>query len=328
MLKPEWNDLVRRSPVNHIFMTWEWQSTWWHVYEPGHLWVLACRDEAGALVGLAPWFVQDRPDGTRAVVAIGCREVTDYIDIIVDQAQADTIVNCLMAYVAENASQFDMIELCNIPEQSISYRLLPRLLKQYGFVTSIAHEDVCPVIDLPDTWEGYLMLLDKKQRHEVRRKLRRAQGAAEGLDWYVVSHEHDLTTHIDTFLSLMAASDPDKAHFLSDTKNTAFFRSMIPVVFEAGWLQFAFLAVGGKPVAAYLNFDYEGHILVYNSGLLQTEYGHLSPGIVLLSHLIQHAIESGHQVFDFLQGDEAYKYRMGGQDTHVYTLTAHWRPIV
>jgi CelD/BcsL family acetyltransferase involved in cellulose biosynthesis len=72
-----------------------------------------------------------------------------------------------------------------------------------------------------------------------------------------------------------------------------------------------------------LNFDYNGQILVYNSGLQQTEFGHLSPGIVLLSYNIQHAIESGRTLFDFLQGNESYKYRMGGQDSHVYNLEAH-----
>jgi CelD/BcsL family acetyltransferase involved in cellulose biosynthesis len=124
----------------------------------------------------------------------------------------------------------------------------------------------------------------------------------------------------------MAASDDDKARFLADGSNTAFFRALIPALSEAGWLQLAFLTVEGQPAAAYLNFDYAGHILVYNSGLLQTAYGHLSPGIVLLAYLIQHAIETGHHVFDFLQGDEVYKYRMGGQDTHVYNLTAQRAP--
>ncbi|MDL1883917.1 GNAT family N-acetyltransferase, partial [Anaerolineae bacterium CFX8] len=74
--------------------------------------------------------------------------------------------------------------------------------------------------------------------------------------------------------------------------------------------------------ATYLNFVYNRHVLVYNSGLLPGEYGHLSPGIVLLAYNIRHAIENNAVVFDFLRGNEVYKYRMGAQDTRVFMLRA------
>jgi CelD/BcsL family acetyltransferase involved in cellulose biosynthesis len=71
-----------------------------------------------------------------------------------------------------------------------------------------------------------------------------------------------------------------------------------------------------------MNFDYGGHILVYNSGLLPEEYGHLSLGIVLLCYNIRHAIENKRKVFDFLRGNEVYKYRMGAKDNPVFMLRA------
>jgi len=61
-------------------------------------------------------------------------------------------------------------------------------------------------------------------------------------------------------------------------------------------------------------------MMVYNSGLDPLNFQALSPGIVLMGWLIQRAIESKHAVFDFLRGNEDYKYRLGGQDTHVYQL--------
>ena len=319
-LKPEWNDLVSRSNADCIFSTWEWQSVWWRSYQPGSLWVFACRDGSGRLVGLAPWFIHDQSDGTRVVSPVGGREVTDYLDIIVDREQSEAVVECLVNYIAAQADCFDRIELCNLPENSAGYRLLPAAFERHGFVATIEHEDVCPIIELPQTWDEYLASLDKKQRHEIRRKLRRAQGANESLEWHIVESGRAIEAKINVFLGLMAASSPEKSRFLADQKNEAFFRAMIPVVQQAGWLQLAFLTVGGEAVAAYLNFDYGNRILVYNSGLMQEEYGHLSPGIVLLSHLIQHAIQTHHVVFDFLQGDEPYKYRMGARDTHVYNL--------
>ena len=51
-----------------------------------------------------------------------------------------------------------------------------------GWTLNVEREDVCPVVTLPDggDMDGYLATLGKKERHEIRRKVRRA--AAVGRD--------------------------------------------------------------------------------------------------------------------------------------------------
>ncbi|MCU0476705.1 MAG: GNAT family N-acetyltransferase, partial [Anaerolineae bacterium] len=68
-------------------------------------------------------------------------------------------------------------------------------------------------------------------------------------------------------------------------------------------------------------FVYGGRVMVYNSGL-NPAHAPLSPGIVLLCHLIRWAAENGMTAFDFLRGNEEYKYRMGGIDQPLYMLKA------
>jgi CelD/BcsL family acetyltransferase involved in cellulose biosynthesis len=120
----------------------------------------------------------------------------------------------------------------------------------------------------------------------------------------------------------MAASHPSKAEFLRNQDNLRFFKNILPVMHDKGWLRLTFLKCDDTPAAAYCDFDYGRQILVYNSGLLPDAYAHLSPGIVLLAYNIRNAIESGHTIYDFLRGNETYKYRMGAQDTRVYKLVA------
>src|SRR5690606_16034196 len=194
-------------------------------------------------------------------------------------------------------------------------------LRAQGFAVEVEFQEVCPVIDLPDTWEGYLERLDKKQRHEIRRKMRRAESEA-AIDWYVVDERCDIDAEVEKFIALMRASHPEKAKFLDDAKNTTFFRRVVPLMYHSGWLKMSFLMINGVPSAAYCNFDYRDRILVYNSGLLPNENAHLSPGIVLLSYDIRDAIAQGRAAFDFLRGSETYKYRMGGKDTKVFMLKA------
>jgi CelD/BcsL family acetyltransferase involved in cellulose biosynthesis len=319
-LASEWNELLARSVTDTIFLTHEWQSTWWSSYQAGELFVITCRAQEGKLVAIAPWFIH-HINGERVLRTIGCVDVTDYVDLIVDKDYTEPVQSVLAAFLNEHRARYDRINLCNIPEASPNYAHFPDVLRRCGFDADVVLQEVCPVIHLPETWEGYLESLDKKQRHEIRRKLRRAESEAE-LEYYVVTPQHNLAEETERFLHLMKASQPSKAEFMSNPSNERFFRALTEITFARGWLKMSFLKVNGKAVAAYFDFDYGGNILVYNSGLLPTEYSHLSTGIVLLSYNIKSAIETGHKLFDFLRGNETYKYRMGGIDTRVFKLMA------
>jgi CelD/BcsL family acetyltransferase involved in cellulose biosynthesis len=180
-------------------------------------------------------------------------------------------------------------------------------------------QSVCPLIHLPTSWDEYLARLDRKERHELRRKMRRAEQGSEPIRWRITSGEETLDADLDAFITLLIQSRPDKAAFMTDTMR-CFFHTVGHAAQRAGWLQLAFLEVNGAKAAANMDFDYNNRIMVYNSGLDPREFQWLSPGIVLMGNLIQHAIEHKRTIFDFLRGDEDYKYRLGGQDTRIYRL--------
>ncbi len=319
-LQPEWNPLLVNSRGNHIFLTWEWQRTWWGCFHPGDLYIITLRDD-GNLVGIASCFIHYLPKFGRTLRFVGCVEVTDYLEVIAAKDREVEVLTALADYLTgPGADDWDHIDFCNIREGSSTLTHLPELLKARGLEVLVKFEDVCPVIPLPDTWEEYLAMLDSKQRHEVRRKMRRAEG--QGVVWRIVGPEDNLSAEMETFLHLMGASTPDKAKFLELPGNRDFFHDLAAVLMQRGWLQLMFLEVNQTPVAAYLNFDYGNRIQVYNSGLDPSQYLQLSPGWVLLGYAIQYAIAQGREEFDFLQGDEDYKYRMGGQDTKVWMLMA------
>ncbi len=319
-LANEWNALLARAPINCLFYTWEWQKTWWQAYQPGELLILTCRDK-GKLVGIAPLFVTETARG-KSTQIIGCVDVTDYLDFIIDSEHMQAALAAFADYLQEQRAHIGAIDLCNIPANSPTRQRLPGLLAERGFTVEVVQQEVCPVISLPGDWRSYLASLDKKQRHEVRRKMRRIQGSDRQVDWYIVNGQHDLSREIDTFVQLMAASDPEKERFLHDAGNQRFFRAIVPLMQARGWLQLNFLTVDDVPAASYINFLYGDRVMVYNSGHAHDTYGELSPGIVLLAYNIRHAIEQGYQYYDFLRGDEAYKYRMGGRDTAVLNIRA------
>jgi CelD/BcsL family acetyltransferase involved in cellulose biosynthesis len=322
-LKPEWNALLQRSRANHIFLTWEWQHTWWQSYHPGDLHVVTFRDTVAGedtLLGIASCFLMDLPQRGRTMRFVGCVEVTDYLEIIAAADHEEAVFAAFTEYLmGEGTDHWNALDFCNIREQSPTLEHLPPLLKAHGLEVNVKFEDVCPVVDLPETWDEYLDMLDGKQRRELRRKMRRAAGS--GLDWRIVSDADDLDAEMTSFLHLMESSATEKAEFMADPQNRDFFAHLAPVLMGAGWLQLIFIDLRGEPIAAYLNFDYGNRVQVYNSGI-DPEHYRLSPGWVLLGYAIEHAIEHGRTEFDFLQGDEEYKYRMGGEDVKVWMLMA------
>ena len=78
--------------------------------------------------------------------------------------------------------------------------------------------------------------------------------------------------------------------------------------------------MGDQKAAAYLNFDYANHIWVYNSGI-NYEFWNISPGWVLLGYLLQWANDHQRTEFDFMRGDEKYKYRFGAVDRFVVRVS-------
>ena len=273
------------------------------------------------MAGIAPLFIAES-GGLRSAQIIGCVDVTDYSDFIVDEADMDAVYGAFVDYLAANRDHFDALDFCNIPFDSPTRRLLPELLRGRGFEVEVEQQEVCPVIELPADWGSYLRLLDKKQRHEVRRKMRRIRGGEAAIDWYIVNGSRDLNEEVSQFTRLMAASDPEKRRFLQDAGNLRFFQSITPLLHERGWLQLNFLTIDDERAAPISTSFMATASWSTTLGAPPTTLGDLSPGIVLLAYNIRHAIEQGFTHYDFLRGDEPYKYRMGGRDTAVMNIRA------
>jgi CelD/BcsL family acetyltransferase involved in cellulose biosynthesis len=318
-LKDEWDGLLSPERTTDFFMTLIWQRIWWKHLGRGSLSVVAVRNDVGVLLGLGPWFIEEQ-GGQRSVRTIGCKDVTDYLGVMTQDGQEKVVFQTLLDFMCSaEAPQWDVFNLCNIPQDHPTLTLLPSIVEAAGLTPAVEDEDVCPVIYLPDTYETYLESLDKKQRHELRRKRRRAE--EYGVEFYTVGPEHNLDQEIDAFFELMAMSTPDKAAFLQEAGHMAFFHEMGHAMLDAGFLHLIFLMIEGQRAAAMWQFKYHDRMMLYNSGLNPAAYSALSSGIVLLTFSIQDAIERGCKVYDFLQGNEEYKYRMGAVTTTVHNLT-------
>ncbi len=320
----EWNDLLGHSVTDVPFLRHEMLRVWWSTLGGGEwdhadLWLGVGRGEDGKLLGIAPLFRTQTRDGLDRLLFLGSIEISDYLDLIVRPADVEAFARALLESL-EGACEGgpEGLDLYNIPEASPSLAALEAAARSRGWTAHREKLQPCPAIRLPSQWDAYLESLEKKQRHELRRKLRRAENHAAPVRFRLIGPDDDLEAATERFLNLMAF-EVGKIGFLTPAMR-AHFRAAVRTAAENGWLQLAFLEVGGQQAAGYLNFDYRGRIWVYNSGI-NPEHTALSPGWVLLAYLIRWAIEQGRSEFDFLRGDEAYKRQLGGVDRAIYRLT-------
>lgn len=158
-------------------------------------------------------------------------------------------------------------------------------------------------LELPQDVDAFYAALTKRDRHELRRKRRRYEEAVGK-----VAHRTEIGAGqaFAEFVRLHRLAPGSKGEFMTGARE-AFFRRLAA---QDGWRVDFLETPTGKAAACLFGFAEGKSYYLYNSsfdpGLAAT-----SPGLVVLTEMIEHAISAGFQLFDFLKGDEDYKRRLG-----------------
>jgi CelD/BcsL family acetyltransferase involved in cellulose biosynthesis len=308
---PEWSELVSNAPNPMPFSTPEWQRVWLrHFQGERTVRVLSVRD-GERLVGVAPLLL----DGAGAQL-VGHYSICDYMDAVVAQGYEQEFFPLVLERLARDG--VTSLEMRGIRQWSSTLECTCSCAAAAGYAVQREEEALSPSVELPGDWEAYLGQLSKKDRHELRRKLRRLMSAG-GVELQVVTSADEATEKLDTLFHLMRISSHHKEEFLDRPGMEAFFRDVTRTMAEAGMLRFYFLTFDGQPVASVINFDIGGVLYMYNSGY-DPDYAHYAVGLMSKALLVKDAIENGRTCVDFLRGDESYKYDLGGKDQQVYRL--------
>ena len=350
-----WDELAAATPWATPFSSHAFHRAWWDAYGANahEQTLIVCRADASQPLAIVPLMHRHQVEPTDQLtqstmrhggpttltpvaptakaIFFGATYHADYATVLAAPETLPEVAEAVAAHLAAppsrldpHPSPWDVVDLrrlrCGDPASDALAAAFGRREISEGWTLNVEREDVCPVVQLPDgvSFDDYLGTLGKKERHEIRRKMRRAEASGD----VALTDSAAPLDDLDAFIDLHQRKWGDLGLFPPTPGGDAS-RTFVRRLFEEqgadGSLRLSFLTVGDRRIAAGLMFTTAEGYLYYNAGV-DPDARDLSPGVLLVAEFIRRALTDGARRFDFLRGDEPYKYEWGAVDEPIQRI--------
>lgn len=317
LAKP-WNDLLKESRSNTIFLTWEWLYSWAECYiQPGRrLFILSVYQES-ELIGVAPWCIRkSRYLGFpfKRVEFLGIPETgSDYLDVFSKRGKEKEVARQLFQFLQRSTSLWDILTLQDISSDSLFLLHFINQAEENGKYTELRPGSYCPSVSLPRTFDSFKARLSSNRREQFSRHLRILHRSGEVVHRSLPSGEAG--TALKEFYRIYEQrwGDPDGQY--------RFIEKFISRSGSNNWIRLDFLSIEGRDIAGLLHFRYGDTLSMYLMGVDHSFDKSISIGNIAVGLSIEKAIAEEFSRYDFLRGDEDYKFHWsdyGKRAVHLY----------
>ena len=207
--------------------------------------------------------------------------------------------------------QIGDLKIKNFELDSLSYFQIKQFLNQNTFTSiEIIKSDISVYLKLPDSYESYLNELSKKNRHELKRK-KRIFEERFGETAFEKSKDNEI---FNKFVSLHKKSLGEKGEYMTQAVEE-FYSSLLK---QENWYIYSIIK-GDSMVSSAFVYESETVDYLFNSCRDHT-LDEFNTGTYLNDKLLQNSINNKKQYFDFLKGEEKYKFNFGGKVHQLYDL--------
>ncbi|MDP2340652.1 MAG: GNAT family N-acetyltransferase [Deltaproteobacteria bacterium] len=323
-LRDDWDRLLL-ADGRSIFESFEWQRAWWRHFgesRPLLLLHIVVVRRAGDVIGIAPLFIERVQAfgvvDVRRLAFLG-RSISDYLDVVALPELRVEVATALARHLSENASAFDVCILEDMTERSPTATALHAALVERGMTSSLVPGDRCPRTQLKRTWPETLASFKLEHRREVQRRRRNFEKHC-AFELEIAGGAASIDADIEQFIA-MQREHWTRSDDVDDGSLQRFHRDVARDLAARGWTFLAFLRVHGRRIGFVYGFRFKDELAIYLSGTHNTgDLRQLSPGRVLSSLVMEHAIGEALSAVDFMRGPEHYKYELGGVDVVNHTL--------
>jgi CelD/BcsL family acetyltransferase involved in cellulose biosynthesis len=313
-LETDWNSLLERSDAT-VFQSYEWLRTWWKYFGGERELRILVFSAGGTVEGIAPMYLsRERLLGIQVArrlrfIGVG---LSDYLQVIVSGGNEPRVFEAFMSWLSSHQGEWDAFDLEDVPEKSAAFGQLTTGLAARALPVIRYQGTVCPRINLPGTEAALMDQLGTSTSYNLKRKLKRLRAGFRHEVRLVKDPGDPIGKAMRDFSVIHGGRWKSQGYpsAFDDPHHVAFHEEICREFARRGWLRIYFLDVEGEPVGVCFSFNFRSTIYMYQSNAHgNDEVMRCSPGLVVRSTAIIDGMAEGMRVFDFMRGNESYKYR-------------------
>lgn len=326
-LRADWDRLYQEDPEAQLFVSWNWLVPYMSHYK-GDWFVLAAR--AGApdtpYVALLPLRMRARMNKTTGLffneINMAGNNAADYTGAICAPEHAEKALQAFGRHVAQMAWSRLNLENLRMSKERIfafigQFSRDTFALDEFSRVNAADNVDNCRCFAaaLPGSFDAYLdSVLSTNTRQKLRRFLRKvASGELRITRADPTTYEGDIEAMLEMWRIQWGARKHERLQAIMSTN-----RRVLRDSFNAGTLFLPMLWQGERLLGMLAVFvdPVKQSLLFFMAGRDATA-GSIPVGLILHGHCIKLAIENDFATYDFLRGDEPYKFAFGVTESRV-----------
>lgn len=298
-VRDEWNALLQQSETKTVELTYEWQTLYWKYFnDNSELFVLLVK-EAGAIVAIAPLKITRLKSlgmDVRRLELIAAVE-SNYQDIVIGKNSEDILV-CILDYLFENSSSWDVLYLRNIPEMSTTTEFLRYQLAGYPS-RKVINIEKCMYLEI-NRASGTPLESFRKKSKNLAYQIRRLERELGGVSLQLASTAEQFRTDMLVFYDLHRGrwNPTETPSMFNDEMYCKFYLDATLQLNSKNGCELWTLVAGDAQLAQLLGFTFGKYVVVqllaYN-----INYRKYSPELVLMELYVNHLLSIDTEIMDF-----------------------------
>jgi CelD/BcsL family acetyltransferase involved in cellulose biosynthesis len=322
-LKAFWNNIVQKSNADYIFLKYEWLNSWIRTYGKENDQFIILIKEGEEIVSIAPLIIMTYKElgfNIRVLQFIGSSS-SDYLDFIILKDHEECIT-MTFDFIQAHYNEWDFCELHHISDYSPNFTIFEKVYKLQKMPFSFYKESVIPYVPLDTSMEVFL----KSRKTGLRYDLKKGESELNKIgkvEFTKIDNQQEAISELPYFLELLIKREKhtERPTSLEQSKRMHdFFK--LSIENEDFWknINFCKLSIDKKVIAYHFGFEYNKKMCWYKP-TFNLEFIKFSPGKLLIKRAFEYALLNNFKEFDFLLGDEPYKYQWANCERNSYCIT-------
>jgi tetratricopeptide (TPR) repeat protein len=330
-IRNNWESVYSADPEAQFFSSWIWLSgvLKWYNEKSHESWfiVAATSTDNSDYVAFFPLAIaiDDEKGGLYSKLSMAGLADSEHMGFICLPEYVESVSSAFAIFLQQE--EWSVFEVDNIQTTHGRMSLfLSKFLKEDFELTLHSHRisdldqidnSIIPYIALPDDWEEYLQnVVSTNTRQKIRRFFRKIEGDNE----FNLTHVNadNLELHLDILLGLWKSNWEGR-------KGAEYCQKVVDKIsftfrhcFENQCLYLPVLWQGDQPLGAIASLmDFNRKTILFFIGGRDDTVKDIPPGTVLHAYGIKYAIENEFKVYDFMMGNEAYKFSFGAKERQI-----------